>query len=75
MYSVEEIEMEIGESVQLYIWDEKEEEAKKITEEEFSKLKPKEQIEILLDTIRYLHSALQDDLRSIWKRIDKLEGD
>jgi predicted methyltransferase len=75
MYSVEEIKMEIGETVQLYIWDEKEDEAKEITEEEFLKLKPKKQIEMLLDTIRYLHTALQDDLRSIWKRIDKIEED
>jgi DNA polymerase III delta subunit len=75
METIKEIKMEIGESVNLYIWDEKEKEAKEITEKEFSKLKPKEQIEILLDTIQYLHTALQDDLRSIWKRLDKIEKD
>ena len=71
---VKEIKMSIGETVELYIWDEKEDEAKRITEKEFLKLKHGEQIEILLGTIRYLHSALQDDLRSIWKRLDKIEG-
>ena len=67
-----EIDTNIGEELSLFDPNINDPDKMKCNKEKFLKFSQKKQIEILLNSLNVFITLLNDDLKDIWKRMDKI---